>query len=684
MSNQFIVSKSTQVTADLSNPVLRNASRILRRDLAATVTALGEANQIQLVLDSQLPASEQFKITRVAPQQLQISSGTARGVMYGALAFSRQVLHVDDFWFWLDTLPQPVPTITVPTLAQLQLPAFRVKYRGWFVNDEVLLKHWDYQESNTNVWLLVYETLLRCGGNLIIPGTDKTAHENTVTAAEMGLILTHHHAEPLGAQMFSRAYPDLDASYQKYPELFQGLWRDAIAAQKDHAVIWTLGFRGQGDRPFWLDDDQHYSLADRGRIISDVIKTQYRLVKAAQPEATCAINIYGELTALSQQGLLDIPADVIQIWADNGYGRMLSRRQGDDDPRTDVLSGGRPDRSQGIYYHVAFHDLQASNFLGLLQIDPHTVAAELEKVHQAGMDDFVMCNTGNIKPNVLFIRLMAQSWRADFHVQSEAQILKDYVAHYYQTAHAPIARLYHDYFAAALAYGPFADQKAGDEFYPYTLRKLVATWLTGRKQLPEMGWLTGDQEFAAQLDHIEKLIRGAIQPWCALAQNVQQTQATLPGADKRRLYNDLWLSVAVHVYPLKALKLVINAIRNCDSATDRGRLCAFVQADAAYRNLQRVPGLWQANPQPKWAHFYDNDCYNNLVSAADVTATLRAHIRLIGDGPDLDQWERQYLMAPRDAKIMLLSNTHRAYNDGELATRLRGRYDWLDAAATLD
>lgn len=264
-------------------------------------------------------------------------------------------------------------------------------------------------------------------------------------------------------------------------------------------MIWTLGFRGQGDRPFWLDDDQHYSLADRGRIISDVIKTQYRLVKAAQPEATCAINIYGELTALSQQGLLDIPADVIQIWADNGYGRMLSRRQGDDDPRTDVLSGGRPDRSQGIYYHVAFHDLQASNFLGLLQIDPHTVAAELEKVHQAGMDDFVMCNTGNIKPNVLFIRLMAQSWRADFHVQSEAQILKDYVVHYYQTAHAPIARLYHDYFAAVLAYGPFADQKAGDEFYPYTLRKLVATWLTGRKQLPEMGWLTGDQEFAAHL-----------------------------------------------------------------------------------------------------------------------------------------------------------------------------------------
>ncbi|WP_416353701.1 hypothetical protein ACNAN0_01850 [Agrilactobacillus fermenti] len=52
--------------------------------------------------------------------------------------------------------------------------------------------------------------------------------------------------------------------------------------------------------------------------------------------------------------------------------------------------------------------------------------------------------------------------------------------------------------------------------------------------------------------------------------------------------------------------------------------------------------------------------------------TLRNYIRIIGDGPDEDQWERQYLMAKSDAKIMLLSNTHKAYDDDELATRLLG------------
>ena len=57
--------------------------------------------------------------------------------------------------------------------------------------------------------------------------------------------------------MFARAYPGLEASYDVHGEKFRKLWEEGIGDQKDLNVVWNLGFRGQGDRPFW-DDDPAY------------------------------------------------------------------------------------------------------------------------------------------------------------------------------------------------------------------------------------------------------------------------------------------------------------------------------------------------------------------------------------------------------------------------------------------
>lgn len=667
---EFVISKATRIVTDFGNDVLRNAAQILTRDIQMTVTTIQTDNEIDLRVTSALPRTEQFSVAQPDAAYLVVQSGTLRGVMYGALAISKNVLKVNDFWFWLDKLPKKVPQAVVGNPTRLKLPDYRVSYRGWFVNDEVLLNHWQYQESNQNVWQMVYETLLRCGGNIIIPGTGNNAHAHRAIAAAMGLIVTHHHAEPLGAQMFARVYPDLTASYVKHPDLFKSLWQKAIAEQQDSETVWTLGFRGQGDRPFWLDDDHHYTLADRAKVINDVIQTQYRLVKAAVPDAQCAINIYGELTGLYHAGLIKIPQDVIQIWADNGYGKMVSRRQGENDPRTDVLSGQNPNLSQGIYYHVAFHDLQASNFLTLLQIDPHTVAAELDKVHQAGMDDFVLCNTGNIKPSILFLALMAQSWRTDFKVRSTADILTTYVQQYYETNQQKIVALYQRYFTTVFNYGQLADQKAGDEFYTYTLRKIVAAWLAHSQQLTAMTWLTGDKPLQAELDEIADLLHGHVTPFIRLDQQIQTAMASLPTMDANRLYNDLWLSVVVHAAASEALQRTLTAFKAATQPESPNLITAFLQIDAAEQALQRILTAWQSNPLKKWAHFYDNDCYTNISLTIQVLKTLAGYLRITGDGPDEDQWERHYLMTKGDARIMLLSNTHQAYDDHELASRL--------------
>lgn len=134
------------------------------------------------------------------------------GIIYGLLHYSRFALGVEPFWFWAELLPPKRDTIVLPSLNVDSIPS-KVRYRGWFVNDEVCLIGWkdDYPPTE-QVWQPVFEALLRCGGNMVIPGTDlpRTGIHHKL-AADMGLWITHHHAEPLGAEMFLRAFPGKQA-----------------------------------------------------------------------------------------------------------------------------------------------------------------------------------------------------------------------------------------------------------------------------------------------------------------------------------------------------------------------------------------------------------------------------------------------------------------------------------------
>lgn len=83
------------------------------------------------------------------------------------------------------------------------------------------------------------------------------------------------------------AYPGLEASFDTHEEKFRELWEDGIRAQDDLNVIWNLGFRGQGDRPFWEDDPAYDTPKKRGELIGRLIAVQYGMVKERQPEAVC-------------------------------------------------------------------------------------------------------------------------------------------------------------------------------------------------------------------------------------------------------------------------------------------------------------------------------------------------------------------------------------------------------------
>lgn len=134
---------------------------------------------------------------------LQIIGRDELGVIYGMLHYSRTVLGVDPFWYWAELPPAMREAVALPLQNYDSLKP-KVRYRGWFVNDEVCLIGWkERYPPSEEVWLPVLEALMRCGGNMVIPGTDLPCtgiHHKL--ASEMGLWITHHYAEPLGADQY--------------------------------------------------------------------------------------------------------------------------------------------------------------------------------------------------------------------------------------------------------------------------------------------------------------------------------------------------------------------------------------------------------------------------------------------------------------------------------------------------
>ena len=666
----FIIHKGTTIiNTKLDDSVMVKATELLLRDIKQILMKEETTNQIQLkVLPTLSKEKDFFEIKEVSDTVLEIIGTNSRAVMYGVLAISREFLGVDDNWYFLDTRPIKKETVLFDE-KKIKQPLYQVKYRGWFINDEVMISEWKDHNSSQYVWERIFETLLRNGGNLIIPGTDENSHLNRQLASKFGLIITHHHAEPLGASMFARTFPDLEASYLKYPALFKQIWQEGIKKQHDSEVIWTLGFRGQGDRPFWLDDTSKiWTDQDKADVINEVIGTQYSMVKAVYPDAICAVNIYGEMTELYNLNLLELPADVIEIWADNGYGKMVSRRQGNEDNRAPILDNViHSERLSGIYYHAAFHDLQASNFLTKLPNSPEFVSNELMEVRKHQLDTLVLVNTGNIKPHILFLSEIAKFWQASYHSRTNEEILSEYMRYYPVPAVKEVQQQYQELFKYMIQYGIHGDQKAGDEFYTYTTRKIIQASMRKQEKLEEMEWLTGDIPFSTQIEAIKNLIIDYIDDFEKLYENVIRIYWTLPKSVKIRFYNDLILDVVVHYFGmLGLLKISEGALLLIEDKYVE----SFLHVYDAKKAFEKIIQYRAENPSDKWRDFYKNDVFTNINLTIRMLSSFMQYIRILDDNHEQYDWERKYLMLPGESKVMLLSNKQDAILDDVLAQKI--------------
>jgi hypothetical protein len=692
--NQYAVGQITlkgkvriQAPSLLTAPV-RHALRMLARDFEAV---LGEKPEIVEADNSNDTASLTIRYAEERDRCAQRAeafcfrghenNGTTSisiigydelGIVYGILEFSRVYLGIEPFWYWVDQPINQKDEITIPC-SDYDAPEPKVRYRGWFVNDEVCLIGWkDAYPPSSEVWEPVFEALLRCGGNMVIPGTDLPRDGiHYKLAAEMGLWVTHHHAEPLGAEMFLRAFPGRTASYQQAPELFERLWQEAIDEQKDMKVLWVLSFRGQGDAPFWMNDPSFDTSEKRGAMISKVIRKQYDMIRETIQNPVYCVALYGEIAELYKGGYVQLPDDVIKIWADNGYGKMVSRRHNNQNHRVYSLPAKDDGGKHGLYYHVTFHDLQASNHLTMYPGSASFLKGEIETAFAAGADEYLLLNCGNIRPHVYSLDVIRELWNTGT-IDSQ-QHLNQFVSRYYAGHHEELAELYLRYAEAAIPYGPHGDDLAGDEYYHHPARQIIGHWLQGKEDQSDTRqfWAVGDVPFAEQVKRFEEKLELGMKTWGEWLKHTDEVLAKLDPADQRRARDQLRFHGALHLSGCEGFYWLCRSYR---AFSEQRYPQAFVYAsESMWRYAEGLEAL-RDSEHGKWGRFYEADWLTNIQSTVQNVDTLRRFIRMHGDSPDFFLWYKEYLM-PETEKYIYLENTHRnPLSDDELAQRLKSYF----------
>lgn len=653
---------------------VRQALVILQRDMEKVFGRMpvlaSTPNHSTLVIwyaeqdDEIATRSEAFAIRfpKELPRQLHIIGSDDLGIMYGVLYVSQKYLGVDPWWFWADLEPEKKGSIQIPEEDYVS-PTPKVRFRGWFVNDETCFFEWKGYPPGEDLWHPVFETLLRLGGNMVIPGTDLPRDGRCWNlAAEMGLWFTHHHVEALGADLFTRRFPNHEVSYDRYPDLFESLWREAILRQRGRKVVWVIGYRGQGDHPFWEDDPACNTPERRGAVISSAIQRQYEVLCEYVSNPVCCTYIYGELTELYRDGYIHLPDGVIKIWSDNGYARMVSRRQWFENPRLPSLPTSEDVGPHGLYFHVAFHDLQASNHL-TMALPPELVQRELAHAFQVGADEYLLVNTGIIRPHLYLLDVVSWMWlngkvTVDAHRRNFAERL-------FPTAHDVTDWAYQRYFEATVNFGAHEDEKIGDEFYHHSVRPLIAAWIRGQYHdtCRDLTWATGYVSFDGQIRWCrQKCVEGA-HNWGTLLSGYYQELEALTGREYQLFQDNLVVGAKLHESGCKGF------IAFCDSyvAFQEGDLPrAFLHASQALWHYQEGVNAMTSTEHGKWNNFYRSDWTNNVRMTIYSLDTLRRYLRALGDNERFTAWSNDLVWRIKgDQKVQ-----YKPMTDDELAKAL--------------
>jgi len=361
----------------------------LSRDLKQVLTEAHPESKIQLSYNPSLP-SESF-LRRLDGETLQITGSDDLGLIYGIYSLSENFLGIPALWYWMDHKYQSLPHVEISGEAAALEPSAPVwKYRGWFLNDEDLLLHWAADRASGidfDAYDKIYEALLRCRGNLILPGTYLFADEPAYAwAARRGLMLAEHHHENLGLNTFR--WPDhIPFNYFTHPEILEAAWRSAIQKKLTHGtkVIWSLGLRGRGDYALWKEVPEIAGdPAAQSALMGKILARQWEIIREYDPDPAGVLFTWMEVAELLETHPFPLPEGVSIVWADHHSGSAKI-----EDP-------GMPRKGEGEYYHLAMHGHTKGHLSPYM---PLSVAKEeFVRYQQVEATSYCLINVSTVRP----------------------------------------------------------------------------------------------------------------------------------------------------------------------------------------------------------------------------------------------------------------------------------------------
>ena len=407
-------------------------------------------------------AWENFTVSSETRNILRIVGSDERGVIFGIYEFIEKFLGVDPLHLWTGT---PYPKHNLLQWNKIDIinvnPDF--KFRGIFINDEDLLTGWkiggkremDFYPFYSTVIHettaeMLAETFVRLRYNMVIPASfvniQNPDEEMLVKVfSRRGLFITMHHVEPLGVSAFGfkdywkkhgKEYP---YSYIQSHEQLLEVWRASITKWKQyHNIIWQLGLRGIADNPIWATD-KSVPADDKSRadLINRAIAEQISLLEEVLGERPryMTTTLWYEGSYLNRQGLLKLPDDVIEVYADNCAGWRMQ-----DDFRDAPI---RHDVRRGAYLHQAVilgtHLAQA--------LPPSKMQEVLSEIQAKGANDYIIFNCSNVREFIFGIGAAAEMTHCLISFMPD-EYLHRWVSRHFSRCREKIAELYKCYFNA--------------------------------------------------------------------------------------------------------------------------------------------------------------------------------------------------------------------------------------------
>lgn len=489
----LVVDARVRIVVSANEPeAVRTAADDLARDCAKVFgvkprvdeNATGEGTTILIGEAEKLPESERpegmhdpesFSMV-VKGNDVVLAGADMRGTIYAIYEFSQEFLGVDPLYYWTDHAPARRARVVIPAGLDKVFPAPVFRYRGFFINDEDLLTGWapgakDHTGIALAVWDKIFETELRLKGNMIVPGTWIFPDDPQVKAAgERGLIMTEHHAIPLGLNV-ARWPNGVPYNYTEHPEILERAWRDAVAEYpKGQEILWDVGLRGLSDVSYAsMDPTVRDNDKALGSLISKAIRDQMGIVRATHPEAHFVTDLWQEGARLEQQGYLQIPPEVTTVWADDGSGYIQDK--------------GEVKAGEGTYDHIAMLNGRANQLSEMVPVA--RTDEELRRYIDAGATAYMLVNTSDIRPVTMSARaIMDLAWQGHLMGSDKGNAPPaDAARHFYRAwaaeefgakASPAIADFYEAYFAAPAHYGNPAHEY-GDQWYEDETRALLLT-----------------------------------------------------------------------------------------------------------------------------------------------------------------------------------------------------------------